>query len=71
VQADWPGLKRVNMIKTASGATASCEWTDIEALANARPHMIATLIRSAARWRIWAATRRHRSGVRPVVLELK
>ena len=44
VQADWPGLKRVNMIKT--GEHSYCiiaEWTDMEALANARPHMIATL----------------------------
>ena len=44
VHADWPGLKHVNMIKT--GESSYCiiaEWTDMEALANARPHMIATL----------------------------
>jgi quinol monooxygenase YgiN len=44
VHADWPGLKHVNMIKT--GERSYCiiaEWTDMEALANARPHMIATL----------------------------
>ena len=41
---DWPGLKHANIIKT--GEHAYCiiaEWTDMEALANARPHMIATL----------------------------
>ena len=44
VHADWPGLKHVNMIQT--GERSYCiiaEWTDMEALANARPHMIATL----------------------------
>jgi hypothetical protein len=44
VQADWPGLKHVNMIKT--GERSYCiiaEWSDMDALANARPHMIATL----------------------------
>jgi len=44
VSADWPGLKRVNMIKT--GEQSYCiiaEWTDMDALAKARPQMIATL----------------------------
>ena len=44
VQADWPGLKRVNMIKT--GEHSYCiiaEWSDMDALAKARPNMIATL----------------------------
>lgn len=44
VQSDWPGLKRVNMIKT--GERAYCiiaEWDDMDALAGARPNMIATL----------------------------
>jgi quinol monooxygenase YgiN len=44
VKADWPGLKRVNMIKT--GERTYCiiaEWTDMDALAAARPHMVATL----------------------------
>lgn len=44
VQADWPGLRRVNMIKT--GERTYCiigEWEDMESLANARPNMIATL----------------------------
>jgi quinol monooxygenase YgiN len=44
VHADWPGLKHANMIKT--GDRTFCiiaEWTDMDALANARPNMIATL----------------------------
>lgn len=44
VAADWPGLLRVNMIKT--GDRSYCiiaEWTDMDALVKARPHMIATL----------------------------
>lgn len=44
VQADWPGLRNVNVIKT--GECRYCvigEWDDMEALANARPNMIATL----------------------------
>ena len=41
---NWAGLKRVNMIKT--GERNYCiiaEWSDMEALAKARPDMIATL----------------------------
>ena len=44
VKADWPGLKHVNMIKT--GDRSYCivaEWSDMDALAKARPQMIATL----------------------------
>ena len=44
VQADWPGLKNVNMIKT--GDRTYCiiaEWNDMDSLAKARPNMIATL----------------------------
>jgi len=44
ISADWPGLKHVNLIKT--GDRSYCiigEWTDMDALANARPKMIATL----------------------------
>src|SRR4051812_30901686 len=44
VKTDWPGLERVNMIKT--GDRTYCiiaEWSDIDALAKARPNMIATL----------------------------
>ena len=42
--ADWPGLRHANIIKT--GDRSYCiiaEWSDAEALANARPHMVATL----------------------------
>jgi quinol monooxygenase YgiN len=44
IDASWPGLEHVNMIKT--GDHSYCiiaEWTDMDALANARPNMIATL----------------------------
>jgi hypothetical protein len=40
----WPGLEHANIIKT--GENTYCiiaQWTDIEALAQARPNMIATL----------------------------
>jgi hypothetical protein len=42
--ADWPGLEHVNLIKT--GDRSYCiiaQWSDMDALAAARPHMIATL----------------------------
>ena len=41
---NWPELQRVNMIKT--GERTYCiiaEWADMDALANARSNMIATL----------------------------
>ena len=41
---EWPGVRRVSMIKT--GEQTYCliaEWPDTEALGNARPQMIATL----------------------------
>ncbi|MCC7348194.1 MAG: antibiotic biosynthesis monooxygenase [Variibacter sp.] len=44
VQESWPGLRHVNMVKT--GERSYCiiaEWDGMEALAAARPHMIATL----------------------------
>jgi antibiotic biosynthesis monooxygenase (ABM) superfamily enzyme len=44
VQANWPGLRHANMIKT--GERTYCiiaEWDDMDALAKARPNMIATL----------------------------
>jgi hypothetical protein len=44
VHADWPGLRHVNMVKT--GDRTYCiigEWDDMDALAKARPNMIATL----------------------------
>ena len=40
----WPGLRRVNIIKT--GEQTYCliaEWADTDAIAKARPQMIATL----------------------------
>ena len=44
VPRDWPGLRHVNMIQT--GDQSFCiigEWDDMDAMAAARPHMIATL----------------------------
>jgi quinol monooxygenase YgiN len=44
LQAGWPGLQHANIIKT--GEHTYCiiaEWTDMDALAKARPNMVATL----------------------------
>jgi antibiotic biosynthesis monooxygenase len=44
VQAQWPGLRHAHIIKT--GERTYCiiaEWTGMDALAAARPHMIAVL----------------------------
>jgi hypothetical protein len=44
VGASWAGLEHANIIKT--GDRTFCivaEWTDMDALAKARPNMIATL----------------------------
>ena len=44
VEGNWPGIRHVNMIKT--GERSYCiiaEWDDMESLAKARPHMVATL----------------------------
>jgi quinol monooxygenase YgiN len=44
IHAEWPGLRHVNMVKT--GERSYCiivEWDDMDALAKARPNMIATL----------------------------
>lgn len=44
VDADWPGMKHAHIIKT--GERTYCiiaEWSDMDALAAARPQMIATL----------------------------
>lgn len=41
---EWPGLKHVNLIKT--GERAYCligEWDDMDALAKARPELVASL----------------------------
>ena len=43
-ERDWPGLKRANLIKTGEGAyCVVAEWDDMDSLAAARPHMVATL----------------------------
>jgi hypothetical protein len=44
IKTDWPGLMRVNIIKT--GERSYCiiaEWSDMDTVARARPNMIATL----------------------------
>lgn len=44
IAVDWPGLRHVNMVQT--GERAYCviaEWDSMDALAAARPQMIATL----------------------------
>jgi hypothetical protein len=44
VERNWPGLRHANMIQT--GEAIYCiigEWDDMDAMAAARPHMIATL----------------------------
>jgi len=44
VDRDWPGLRRVNLIQT--GEQSYCiigEWDSLDAMAAARPDMIATL----------------------------
>ena len=44
VVADWPGLQRVNIIKTGDGSYCIvAEWSDMDSLIAARPNMIATL----------------------------
>jgi quinol monooxygenase YgiN len=43
-ERNWPGLRRANLIKT--GEQSYCiigEWDDMDSLAAARPHMLATL----------------------------
>ena len=42
--ANWPGLVHANMIQTGDrNYCIIAEWTDMDALANARSEMIATL----------------------------
>ena len=44
VGSQWPGLVRAHIIKTGEGAYCLvAEWRDTDALAEARPAMIATL----------------------------
>ena len=66
VEASWSGLLHANMIKT--GERTFCivaEWTDMDALAKARPNMIATLefLPRHAR-RSWRRSRCNRSRIR-------
>ena len=44
IARNWPGLIRVNLIKTADRQYCIIgEWSDMDALAKARPDMIGTL----------------------------
>jgi hypothetical protein len=44
VERNWAGLRHVNVIKTGDRTYyIIAEWTDMNALAAARPHMVATL----------------------------
>jgi len=44
VAADWPGLRHANIIHAGEGRYCIiAEWDDLDALAAARPQMIATL----------------------------
>lgn len=44
IATDWPGLRRVNIIKAADRSYCIiAEWIDMDSLAKARPSMIATL----------------------------
>ena len=44
MERNWPGLREANIINTGEGRYCIiAEWDDMESLAAARPHMIATL----------------------------
>ena len=44
VERNWPGLRCANVIKTGEGTYCIIgEWDDMDSLAAARPHMVATL----------------------------
>ena len=44
VEADWPGMRHANIIDAGDGRYCIiAEWDDMESMAAARPHMIATL----------------------------
>jgi hypothetical protein len=56
VDANWPGLKKVSMIKTGNQThRIIAEWADVADMAAARPNMIATLNSFRIRWRNWAS----------------
>ena len=44
ILGDWPGLRHVNIVKSGEhGYFIIGEWNDVDAIAKAIPHMIATL----------------------------
>lgn len=44
IGADWPGLRHANIIQASDNRYCIiAEWESVEALADARPNMIATL----------------------------
>ncbi len=44
IQSEWSGLRHVNIVKTGEhNYCIIAEWNDVNAIANARPNMIATL----------------------------
>ena len=44
IAADWPGMRHANIVKTGEGRYCIiAEWESMEALAAARPQMIAAL----------------------------
>lgn len=44
VERNWPGMRSANLIKTGDhDYCIVAEWDDMESLAAARPHMVATL----------------------------
>ena len=44
IERSWPGLRRASIIETGEGAYCIIgEWDDMDSMAAARPHMIATL----------------------------
>ena len=43
-RGSWPGMRSANLIKTGEGSYCIIgEWDDMDVMAAARPHMIATL----------------------------
>ena len=73
IAADWPGLVRANLIRT--GDRSYCliaEWTDEEAIAQARPKMLETLNSFRDTLQVLSPQLGYTDPVSgPVVLELK
>ena len=43
-ERNWPGLRHANLFQTGEGTYCIiAEWDDMDSLAAARPHMVATL----------------------------